>query len=198
MRPIIKGAAIATAVVLTAGGVAYAAIPTSSGIIRGCYHKSSGAVRVIDTGKTCKSSEKSLNWSQKGPQGPAGPAGAGSAPETRVGHCVAGIPQDKPAGTIASKVCTYKRPFTNPCLYPEIVVSPATLAGLETEDNNAIRWYPGMDYDYWVTGLQSEDEGGCPGAILGSFTINVRAVHATPADHDVAMGFTYIASVPTK
>src|SRR3954454_6651006 len=54
-----------------AGPIAYAAIPNSNTkVISACYSKTSGALRVIDkqSGKTCTTSEKLIEWNQKGPK----------------------------------------------------------------------------------------------------------------------------------
>jgi hypothetical protein len=75
-------------------GIAFAAIPGSDGKISGCYAKQGGSLRVIDKakGKSCKASERSLVWNQRGLRGApgavgktgatgaAGPAGAPGAP----------------------------------------------------------------------------------------------------------------------
>lgn len=74
-------AGIAVAVgLIGAGSVAYAAIPDPAGVVHGCYNKGGllqdkGALRVIDEGERCRSSELAVNWSQTGPQGPVGPVG---------------------------------------------------------------------------------------------------------------------------
>src|SRR5438128_1132163 len=77
MRRIVITAAVAVAVAISGGAIAYASIPDSSGVIHGCYTVSGGALRVIDTakGQTCATGQHGLNWNQKGPRGPAGPAG---------------------------------------------------------------------------------------------------------------------------
>ena len=72
------GALVAAAI---AGGVAYATIPDSNGVIHGCYQSSSGVLRVIGTSPTvgggkCSSTEKPLDWNQKGPTGAKGATGA--------------------------------------------------------------------------------------------------------------------------
>jgi hypothetical protein len=68
-----------TAVVLVAiaGGVTYAVADIGGGgVITGCYKSQNGQLRLIDpaTGH-CLPSEKSISWSQTGPQGPPGPTG---------------------------------------------------------------------------------------------------------------------------
>jgi hypothetical protein len=70
------------------GGGAYAAIPASDGSVRACYATSSsllggllgipytkGDTRVVDEGEACRSYEKPLSWSQRGPAGPQGVQG---------------------------------------------------------------------------------------------------------------------------
>jgi type VI secretion system Hcp family effector len=71
--------ALPTAVVLGAGtAVAIAAIPASDGTIHACYATGGsppGALRVVDEGVTCATSEQPLTFNQQGPAGPAGPVG---------------------------------------------------------------------------------------------------------------------------
>jgi hypothetical protein len=67
---------IAVAIGLAAGGIAYAAIPGPGGVIQGCYQKSGGSLRVVDSAASCKPSEKSLSWDQRGATGPSGTPGA--------------------------------------------------------------------------------------------------------------------------
>ena len=52
-------------------GTAVASIPGPGGTIKGCYKKSNGSLRVIDSAKSCQSSEKALTWNTKGPAGPS-------------------------------------------------------------------------------------------------------------------------------
>jgi hypothetical protein len=52
-------------------GSAAASIPGPGGTIKGCYKKSNGSLRVIDSAKSCQSSEKALTWNTKGPPGPS-------------------------------------------------------------------------------------------------------------------------------
>jgi hypothetical protein len=93
-------------------GVGFAAIPGSDGTVKGCYatsdsgllgrQYSKGDLRTIDSSESCRSYERQISWSQRGPkgdpgtpgtpgtdgapgpqgvqgpQGPAGPAGSGS------------------------------------------------------------------------------------------------------------------------
>jgi hypothetical protein len=200
MNQIFKAGAIVAAVVLTGAAAATASVPDAGGVIRGCYDKSSGAVRVIDTAKTttCKSSEKALSWEQRGPQanqGPAGPAGAGVAPETRVGHCVAGFKAGSPAGTTVSRTCAFAKPFSGECFWPEVTATPAQLGGLETEDSNAILGYPGVDYTYWVNLLSGD--GDCDPGNMTGFALTVRLLRAAPAAKDLAMGFSFSAGIRT-
>lgn len=53
--------------------------PGSDGRIYSCYSATTGAIRVVNKGASCASSEKLLRWNQTGPQGPAGPQGATGA-----------------------------------------------------------------------------------------------------------------------
>jgi hypothetical protein len=84
MRPVrrllgTRPGAIVGAVGILVGlaGIAVAAIPDSGGVIHGCYHKHGGELRVVDSAKDCRRSEKSIAWNQKGPAGPPGQAGKG-------------------------------------------------------------------------------------------------------------------------
>lgn len=72
MRKLIITAAIAVAVAISGGAIAYASIPDSAGVIHGCYTVKGGALRVIYTakGQTCTTGQHGLNWNQKGLQGP--------------------------------------------------------------------------------------------------------------------------------
>jgi len=74
--------ALPAALALGAGtAVAIAAIPASDGTIHACYSTTApsgtatGAVRIVDEGQTCATSEQTLTWSQTGPTGPSGPSG---------------------------------------------------------------------------------------------------------------------------
>lgn len=72
--------------VVVSGGVAFATIPGPDGTITGCYTKNAGvfdakgAVRVVDAGSECRSSELVLTWNQTGPPGPAGLQGPPGEP----------------------------------------------------------------------------------------------------------------------
>jgi hypothetical protein len=69
--------ALAALLVVAAGiGVASATIPSSGGKIFGCFAKSNGALRVVQPGQKCKSSEQPLFWNQQGPKGDPGLPGA--------------------------------------------------------------------------------------------------------------------------
>jgi hypothetical protein len=67
----------AVAIVAIAGGVTYAVADIGGGgVINGCYKSQNGQLRLIDPATDhCLPSEKSISWSQTGPQGPTGPAG---------------------------------------------------------------------------------------------------------------------------
>jgi hypothetical protein len=62
---------VASALLVTAGGLAYAAIPDSAGVIHGCRQNNNGALRVIDSdaGQQCSGNETPLNWNQSGLNG---------------------------------------------------------------------------------------------------------------------------------
>jgi hypothetical protein len=89
MKRLIITAAVAVAVAISGGAIAYASIPDSSGVIHGCYTVKTGALRVIDTakGQTCATGQHSLNWNQKGAQGPAGPPGPAGVSGYGVARC---------------------------------------------------------------------------------------------------------------
>ena len=69
------------AIILATAIIAFASIPGPGGAISACYSNTTGALRVIDTGTSCRNGETALTISQTGPQGPqgvqgpAGPAG---------------------------------------------------------------------------------------------------------------------------
>jgi hypothetical protein len=67
---------IGVAIGLAAGGIAYASIPGPGGVIHGCYLKQGGNLRVVDSAASCKSSEGSLSWNQRGVTGATGTSGA--------------------------------------------------------------------------------------------------------------------------
>ena len=77
--------AIALVAVLAAAGVGYAAIPSADGTVKACYATtnalllgiphSKGDLRAIDTNEACRSYEKPVSWSQRGPQGDTGAQG---------------------------------------------------------------------------------------------------------------------------
>jgi Lamin Tail Domain len=71
-------AALGVAVVALSGA-ALAAIPDGNGVIHGCRKVDGGALRVVARASACRSRERPLSWSQRGPAGPAGPAGATGA-----------------------------------------------------------------------------------------------------------------------
>ena len=48
------------------GGITYAAIPGPTGVIGACYRTSSGALRVIDSGQSCRSTETAISWNERG------------------------------------------------------------------------------------------------------------------------------------
>jgi hypothetical protein len=59
-----RATVLASALVLAGGALAWAGIPDNGGVIHGCY-AGNGTLRVVDSeaGQTCKSNEKSLDWS---------------------------------------------------------------------------------------------------------------------------------------
>jgi Collagen triple helix repeat (20 copies) len=70
-------AVAAVVLVAIAGGITYAVADIGGGgVINGCYKSQNGQLRLIDPAKdNCLPSEKSISWSQTGPQGPPGPTG---------------------------------------------------------------------------------------------------------------------------
>lgn len=99
--------AITAAAVLgvsAAVGVATAAVPGGDGAIKGCYATSNGLLgltytkgdtRIVDETEVCRSYEKAISWSQKGPKGDTGATGAtGEACLPSVPGCVG--PQGEP------------------------------------------------------------------------------------------------------
>ena len=73
LRPRLSYANVTATLALGAAlaGSAIASIPGPGGTIKGCYKKSNGSLRVIDSAKSCQSSEKALTWNTKGPAGPS-------------------------------------------------------------------------------------------------------------------------------
>lgn len=79
MRHLTRGTAVFGAGTLVGavlvGGIAYAAIPaTNTGNITACVNKSTGVTRIIDfqSGKRCRSTERTVNWNARGPAGVSG------------------------------------------------------------------------------------------------------------------------------
>ena len=61
-------------IAIVAAAVSWAAIPAPNGVIHSCY-SSNGTLRVIDSNRSCRPSERRLLWNQRGAQGLRGPAG---------------------------------------------------------------------------------------------------------------------------
>jgi Collagen triple helix repeat (20 copies) len=67
---------VAVGSVVAVSHIASASIPSSAGVITACFNKQSHLLRVIDAHATrCTSAERTLRWSQSGPQGPTGARG---------------------------------------------------------------------------------------------------------------------------
>ena len=99
------------ALIVATGGIAVAAIPDEDGVIHACV-SADGAVRVIDPSssdpkkRSCKSTEKPLDWNQQGepgaagatgpvgPTGPAGPQGAAAPSQCDDDQLVLCLPED--------------------------------------------------------------------------------------------------------
>jgi hypothetical protein len=184
MRRIAKVAAIAAAVTITATGIAYASVPDAGGVIHACFSKS--ATRIVDNPK-CKSGEKAIAWSQRGPQGPAGPAGG---PEIRAAFCVVGVDSGQPAGVI-ERVCKFRKPLTDPCQYPIITVTPTTGGPVDSGEDGR-PWPPG-DYQYWTRTLENNEEA-CA-VPLTEFKLYVRTLRTAPTGRRSYIAFAYIATV---
>jgi hypothetical protein len=84
-RPTAAWVVAATVVAVATSGVALAAIPDGGGLIKGCFATTNGLLlgiphskgdtRIVDENDNCRSYERSLTWSQIGPQGPPGQQG---------------------------------------------------------------------------------------------------------------------------
>jgi hypothetical protein len=87
----------------SAFGLVNAAIPHSVTKVFVACRASGGTIRIIDhqAGSRCQSTEKTLQWNQRGPAGPPGPAGADGAD----GSAGADGPQG-PAGVSGYEVVT--------------------------------------------------------------------------------------------
>lgn len=72
---ITQGALLAVATLICFLPKAQSAIPDANGAYWGCYTKSGGALRVIDAGASCKSTETKITWNMVGQQGPTGATG---------------------------------------------------------------------------------------------------------------------------
>jgi lamin tail-like protein len=92
-------AAVALALVAI-GGVALAegAIPGPDGVINACRNFEGGRLRVVPSGRACRTYERPLKWNARGPVGPAGVAGpvGPAGPQGQQG------PQGDPAPSLSS------------------------------------------------------------------------------------------------
>jgi Lamin Tail Domain len=119
---ILSGALVA--LLAAVAGVALAGIPDADGTIHGCRNVTTGVLRVIGSRAHCRSTEKRLDWNQRGPQGPEGPEGEpgpgiGSFEELAGLACTAGANQgsiaiDYAAGGEARIRCVVPVPPTVP------------------------------------------------------------------------------------
>lgn len=116
-RTLVCSAAVAAVAV---GSIAWAAVPSGAGVITGCYNKTTGALRVVDAeaGASCTPAERTLEWSQTGPQGAAG---------TEVAGVRAIRSSQTPAGEVA--VTASGTPFGSPAEEPTTVLSYELPAG---------------------------------------------------------------------
>jgi len=69
---------VATIGVAATAGIA-AATGSGSDTINGCVGKTTGALRVVESGQKCRTSEYGIEWNERGPQGRRGPTGATGA-----------------------------------------------------------------------------------------------------------------------
>lgn len=82
-------------------------IPSARGVYTACYSVRTGALRVIAATRRCRSGERRVRWSQRGPAGPVGPRGLQGAtgPQGSVGPPGAQGPEGSqgPAGPTGSQ-----------------------------------------------------------------------------------------------
>jgi len=93
-------AAVVTAAVVLAGGMAFASIPAPDGTINGCRKKADGSLRVIDSTATCPNGYTALNWNQTGPQGPNGDTGPSNGYGVRV-NAITRVQDDRQSQQLA-------------------------------------------------------------------------------------------------
>jgi hypothetical protein len=63
------------ALVVAMSGVAIGSLAPKNGKITACYSKRTGALRLVDAGKKCRTSEQRVAWNQQGKRGLRGPRG---------------------------------------------------------------------------------------------------------------------------
>lgn len=68
-RPTPATAIAIAALVVALGGAAFAAIPDSDGTVHACYQKNTGDLRVVESGESCRNSERSLTLAGSVPGG---------------------------------------------------------------------------------------------------------------------------------
>jgi hypothetical protein len=161
--------AVVAALVVATGAVTtvWAAGPADSGAITGCYAKKGGKLRVVDAGKKCKKSERSIAWSE------TGPAGAPGAPGPRG---AAGAKGEKGAKGDPGRM--------GPVYGAE---------GFELLDNEVSREVvelalPAGSYVLFGTGVASNDaeEAGQVSCLIGSIEAFVGQVNQTVPAHGAA------------
>lgn len=96
---------VVAALVAALGGGAYAAIPGGDGSIKACYATTSalllgiphskGDTRIVDEHEACRTYEKPISWSQRGPQGEQGDQGVQGVPGPKGDQGIQGVPGPK-------------------------------------------------------------------------------------------------------
>src|SRR5579859_425902 len=96
--------AVLAAGIATASAVAFAVGPGPDGVIHACVNNGTalgstkGAIRIVDPGVACKSTETAMSWNQTGPQGPLGPQGI-AGPAGPIGPAGPAGPAGAPGAT---------------------------------------------------------------------------------------------------
>ena len=105
---LIIGISIVLGASLLSAGISNAAGST----IKACAKKSTGAMRLIDSAKKCKSSERTLSWGTKGASGAKGATGATGVSTVLVKQvAVSAIDIDSPSAVLSAPVSRGKYSF---------------------------------------------------------------------------------------